>query len=204
MGFPLRGRIKPDPTRPDQNTSPSVPHGSLLSGECLVSLRHALSRLADSHPPIHHPRRHTDSSTLPFFTSSTLLSNLTLSVTLSIPHGSLLRPQCSITLRHSLSRLPSIDPSFTHGEGAPLQDRKYPQSPSSPVTATTAGGWPARLKKYKDVISILKSMDVRIIMVANNNWGASNAIAKVIGMETAITEAKFEWNTEEAKDCGVA
>ncbi|KAJ4955224.1 hypothetical protein NE237_012007 [Protea cynaroides] len=52
----------------------------------------------------------------------------------------------------------------------------------------------------QDVISILKSMDVRSIMVTGDNWGTANAIAKEVGIETVIAEAKPEQKAEKVKE----
>ncbi|XP_043692130.1 probable copper-transporting ATPase HMA5 [Telopea speciosissima] len=51
-----------------------------------------------------------------------------------------------------------------------------------------------------DVISILKSMDVRSIMVTGDNWGTANAIAKEVGIETVVAEAKPEQKAEKVKE----
>ncbi|KAJ4950652.1 hypothetical protein NE237_027484 [Protea cynaroides] len=51
----------------------------------------------------------------------------------------------------------------------------------------------------QDVISILRSMDVRSIMVTGDNWGTANAIAKEAGIETVVAEAKPEQKAEEVK-----
>ncbi|XP_042504212.1 probable copper-transporting ATPase HMA5 [Macadamia integrifolia] len=52
----------------------------------------------------------------------------------------------------------------------------------------------------QDVISILKSMDVRNIMVTGDNWGTANAIAKEVGIETVVAEAKPEQKAEKVKE----
>ena len=52
----------------------------------------------------------------------------------------------------------------------------------------------------KDVISILKSMKIRSIVVTGDNWGTANAIAKEVGIETVIAEAKPEDKTKIVKD----
>ncbi|XP_014630669.1 probable copper-transporting ATPase HMA5 [Glycine max] len=42
----------------------------------------------------------------------------------------------------------------------------------------------------QEVISILKSMKIRNIMVTGDNWGTANSIAREVGIETVIVEAK--------------
>lgn len=55
----------------------------------------------------------------------------------------------------------------------------------------------------QDVISILKYMKVKSIMVTGDNWGTANAIAKEVGIETVIGEAKPEQKAEIVKDLQV-
>ncbi|KAM4074922.1 hypothetical protein ACJW30_10G130700 [Castanea mollissima] len=52
----------------------------------------------------------------------------------------------------------------------------------------------------KNVISILKSMKIRSILVTGDNWGTANAIAKEVGIETVIAEAKPEDKAKIVKD----
>ncbi|XP_048320300.2 probable copper-transporting ATPase HMA5 [Ziziphus jujuba] len=56
----------------------------------------------------------------------------------------------------------------------------------------------------QEVISILKSMKIRCIMVTGDNWGTANSIAKEVGIEvgkdTVIAEAKPEQKAEKVKD----
>ncbi|XP_021895268.1 probable copper-transporting ATPase HMA5 [Carica papaya] len=52
----------------------------------------------------------------------------------------------------------------------------------------------------REVISILKSMKVRSIMVTGDNWGTANSIAQEVGIETVIAEAKPEQKAEKVKD----
>lgn len=52
----------------------------------------------------------------------------------------------------------------------------------------------------RDVISILKSMKVKSIMVTGDNWGTANSIAKEVGIETVIAGAKPEQKAEEVKN----
>ncbi|CBI34682.3 unnamed protein product, partial [Vitis vinifera] len=52
----------------------------------------------------------------------------------------------------------------------------------------------------RDVISILKSMKVKSIIVTGDNWGTANSIAKEVGIETVIAEAKPEQKAEKVKD----
>ncbi|XP_028230533.1 probable copper-transporting ATPase HMA5 [Glycine soja] len=42
----------------------------------------------------------------------------------------------------------------------------------------------------QEIISILKSMKIRSIMVTGDNWGTANSIAREVGIETVIVEAK--------------
>ncbi|GAB2302259.1 Probable copper-transporting ATPase hma5 [Dionaea muscipula] len=51
-----------------------------------------------------------------------------------------------------------------------------------------------------DVISILKSMNVKSIMVTGDNSGTANSIAKEVGIETVISEAKPEQKAEKVKE----
>lgn len=52
----------------------------------------------------------------------------------------------------------------------------------------------------RDVISILKSMKVRSIVVTGDNWGTAKAIAEEVGIETVIAEAKPEHKAEKVKE----
>ncbi|PSS11414.1 Copper-transporting ATPase [Actinidia chinensis var. chinensis] len=54
-----------------------------------------------------------------------------------------------------------------------------------------------------EVISILKSMKVRSIMVTGDNWGTANSIAKEVGIDTVIAEAKPEHKAEKVKELQV-
>ncbi|XP_057511805.1 probable copper-transporting ATPase HMA5 [Actinidia eriantha] len=51
-----------------------------------------------------------------------------------------------------------------------------------------------------EVISILKSMKVRSIMVTGDNWGTAHSIAKEVGIDTVIAEAKPEHKAEQVKE----
>ena len=55
----------------------------------------------------------------------------------------------------------------------------------------------------QEVISILKSMNVRSIMVTGDNWGTARSIARQIGIETVVAEAKPEQKAEKVKDLQV-
>ncbi|KAG5563187.1 hypothetical protein RHGRI_005818 [Rhododendron griersonianum] len=55
-----------------------------------------------------------------------------------------------------------------------------------------------------EVISILKSMKVRSIMVTGDNWGTANSIAKEVGIDTVIAEAKPEHKAEKVKELQAA
>ncbi|XP_009400594.3 copper-transporting ATPase HMA5-like [Musa acuminata AAA Group] len=51
-----------------------------------------------------------------------------------------------------------------------------------------------------DVISLLKSMKVKSIMVTGDNWGTANAIAQEVGIDTVIAEAKPDQKAEKVKE----
>ncbi|KAF6171751.1 hypothetical protein GIB67_007272 [Kingdonia uniflora] len=52
----------------------------------------------------------------------------------------------------------------------------------------------------REVISLLKSMNIMSIMVTGDNWGTANSIAKVVGIETVVTEAKPDQKAEKVKE----
>ncbi|OAY59824.1 probable copper-transporting ATPase HMA5 [Manihot esculenta] len=51
-----------------------------------------------------------------------------------------------------------------------------------------------------EVISILKSMKVRSIMVTGDNWGTANSIGSEVGIETVMAETKPEQKAEKVKE----
>ncbi|XP_022845511.1 probable copper-transporting ATPase HMA5 isoform X2 [Olea europaea var. sylvestris] len=51
-----------------------------------------------------------------------------------------------------------------------------------------------------EVISILKSMKVKSIVVTGDNWGTAKSIAKEVGIDTVIAEAKPEHKAEKVKE----
>lgn len=55
----------------------------------------------------------------------------------------------------------------------------------------------------QDVINILKSMDVRSIMVTGDNWGTAKAIAKEVGIDTIVAKAKPGDKAEKVKELQV-
>ncbi|KAG5563193.1 hypothetical protein RHGRI_005824 [Rhododendron griersonianum] len=55
-----------------------------------------------------------------------------------------------------------------------------------------------------EVISILKYMKIRSIMVTGDNWGTAKSIAKEVGIDTVIAEAKPEHKAERVKELQVA
>lgn len=55
----------------------------------------------------------------------------------------------------------------------------------------------------KEAISILKSMKIKSIMVTGDNWGTAKSIAKEVGIETVIAEAKPEQKAEKVKELQV-
>ncbi|KAA8520822.1 hypothetical protein F0562_011495 [Nyssa sinensis] len=52
----------------------------------------------------------------------------------------------------------------------------------------------------REVISILKTMKVKSIMVTGDNWGTANSIAKEVGLDNVIAEAKPEQKAEKVKE----
>ncbi|CAA2976824.1 probable copper-transporting ATPase HMA5 [Olea europaea subsp. europaea] len=52
----------------------------------------------------------------------------------------------------------------------------------------------------REVVSILKSMKVKSIVVTGDNWGTANSIAKEVGIDTVIAEAKPENKAEKVKE----
>ncbi|KAK9143713.1 hypothetical protein Syun_013113 [Stephania yunnanensis] len=52
----------------------------------------------------------------------------------------------------------------------------------------------------KEAISILKSMNIKSIMVTGDNWGTANSIAKEVGIETVVAEAKPDQKAERVKE----
>lgn len=55
----------------------------------------------------------------------------------------------------------------------------------------------------QDVISILKSMKIKSIMVTGDNLGTAKSIAKEVGIETVVAEAKPEQKAEKVKELQV-
>jgi len=55
----------------------------------------------------------------------------------------------------------------------------------------------------QEVISILKSMKITSIVVTGDNWGTANSIAREVGIETVIAEAKPEDKAQKVKDLQV-
>ncbi|KAF5957490.1 hypothetical protein HYC85_004715 [Camellia sinensis] len=51
-----------------------------------------------------------------------------------------------------------------------------------------------------EVIAILKSMKVRSIIVTGDNWGTANSIAKEVGIDIVVAEAKPEHKAENVKE----
>ncbi|XP_059645625.1 probable copper-transporting ATPase HMA5 [Cornus florida] len=52
----------------------------------------------------------------------------------------------------------------------------------------------------QEVISILKSMKIKSIMVTGDNWGTANSIAKEVGIDTVIAQAKPEDKAAKVKE----
>ncbi|XP_058778298.1 probable copper-transporting ATPase HMA5 [Vicia villosa] len=52
----------------------------------------------------------------------------------------------------------------------------------------------------QEVISILKSMKIKSIMVTGDNWGTANSIAREVGIEDVIAEAKPDQKADKVKN----
>ena len=52
-------------------------------------------------------------------------------------------------------------------------------------------------------ISILKSMNIASIMVTGDNWGTANAIAREVGIDSVMAEAKPKQKAEKVKELQV-
>nr|XP_027082825.1 probable copper-transporting ATPase HMA5 isoform X2 [Coffea arabica] len=52
----------------------------------------------------------------------------------------------------------------------------------------------------QEVISILNSMRIKTILVTGDNWGTAHAVAKEVGIDTVIAEAKPEHKAEKVKE----
>ncbi|KAL3498825.1 hypothetical protein ACH5RR_041557 [Cinchona calisaya] len=52
----------------------------------------------------------------------------------------------------------------------------------------------------QEVISILNSMKIKTILVTGDNWGTARSIAKEVGIDTVIAEAKPEHKAEKVKE----
>ncbi|KAF6164351.1 hypothetical protein GIB67_037508 [Kingdonia uniflora] len=59
---------------------------------------------------------------------------------------------------------------------------------------------PRSSEKRMSTISLLKSMNIMSIMITGDNWGTGNSIAKVVGIETVVTEAKPDQKAEKVKE----
>lgn len=55
----------------------------------------------------------------------------------------------------------------------------------------------------QEVISILNSMQIKTILVTGDNWGTARAVAKEVGIDTVIAEAKPEHKAEKVKELQV-
>ena len=55
----------------------------------------------------------------------------------------------------------------------------------------------------QEVISILNSMRIKTILVTGDNWGTAHAVAKEVGIDTVIAEAKPEHKAEKVKELQV-
>lgn len=54
-----------------------------------------------------------------------------------------------------------------------------------------------------DVVSFLKSMKVKCFMVTGDNWGTARAIAKEVGIDNIVAEAKPDQKVEKIKELQV-
>lgn len=52
-------------------------------------------------------------------------------------------------------------------------------------------------------ISVLKSMNIASIMVTGDNWGTANAIAREVGIDSVMAEAKPKQKAEKVKELQV-
>ncbi|XP_030501511.2 probable copper-transporting ATPase HMA5 [Cannabis sativa] len=52
----------------------------------------------------------------------------------------------------------------------------------------------------REAISILKAMKIESIMVTGDNWGTAKSIAKEVGIDTVVAEAKPEMKAEKVKE----
>lgn len=55
----------------------------------------------------------------------------------------------------------------------------------------------------QEVVSILKSMNIKSIIVTGDNWGTANSIAREVGIEEVIAETKPEQKAEKVKELQV-
>ncbi|CAN1184247.1 Probable copper-transporting ATPase HMA5 [Linum perenne] len=55
-----------------------------------------------------------------------------------------------------------------------------------------------------EVISILKSMGIQSIIVTGDNWGTANSIAREVGIDIVVAEAKPEQKAEKVKELQAA
>lgn len=55
----------------------------------------------------------------------------------------------------------------------------------------------------REAISILKSMKIISIMVTGDNWGTANSIARQVGIDSVMAEAKPEQKAEKIRELQV-
>lgn len=55
----------------------------------------------------------------------------------------------------------------------------------------------------REVVSLLRSMKVKSIIMTGDNWGTSNAIVRQVGIDHAIAEAKPEHKAERVRELQV-
>lgn len=56
----------------------------------------------------------------------------------------------------------------------------------------------------EEVISILRSMRIKTVMVTGDNWGTANAVSKELGIDDVIAEAKPDKKAEKIKELQVS
>ncbi|XP_011029249.1 PREDICTED: probable copper-transporting ATPase HMA5 [Populus euphratica] len=107
----------------------------------------------------------------------------------------------SLMLEHNIPI--SIDAEEMLAETEGMAQTGILVSIDSEVTGVLAISDPLKPGAH-EVISILKSMKVRSIMVTGDNSGTANSIAKEVGIETVIAEAKPEQKVEKVKELQAA
>ncbi|XP_022773144.1 probable copper-transporting ATPase HMA5 [Durio zibethinus] len=107
----------------------------------------------------------------------------------------------SLMLDHSIAVLAEAQDMLTETEG--MAQTGILVSIDGEVTGVLAISDPVK-PGAQEVISILESMNVRSIMVTGDNWRTASSIARQIGIETVVAEAKPEQKAEKIKDLQAA